>query len=156
MIGKQLRAAVSRLVIQPYFRQTRGLTLGTRIAVFDAQSRVLLVRHTYTPGWLLPGGGVERGETVQAAALRELREEAGIVAGEEPQLFGIYLNHQRFAGDHVALFVVRRFRQHEFRPNREIAEARFFALDALPEDTTAATGRRIAEIVRGLPAAPGW
>jgi len=156
MIRKPFRTAVSRLVIQPYFRQTRGLTLGTRTAVFDSQSRVLLVRHTYTPGWLLPGGGVERGETVQAAALRELREEAGIVAEEEPQLFGLYLNHQRFAGDHVALFVVRRFRQEEFRPNREIAEVRFFAVDALPDDATAATCQRIAEIVTGTAPARNW
>ena len=84
------RRFAQKLVVQPYFRQVRGLTLGTRTAVIDAQSRVLLVRHTYAPGWMLPGGGVERGETLADAALRELREEAAVIAEEEPRLFGMY------------------------------------------------------------------
>ena len=32
-----------------------------RAAVIDDQERVLLLRHTYTTSWFLPGGGVERG-----------------------------------------------------------------------------------------------
>jgi hypothetical protein len=40
---------------QAWFRLRRPLTLGVRAAVFDGEGRIALVRHTYTPGWHLPG-----------------------------------------------------------------------------------------------------
>ncbi|HQX85944.1 MAG TPA: NUDIX domain-containing protein, partial [Aestuariivirga sp.] len=82
--------------------------MGTRTAVFDDENRVLLVRHSYGTGWLLPGGGVERGETLFESAKREIREEAGIIAQEEPVLQGICLNDELFPGDHVAVFTLRK------------------------------------------------
>lgn len=82
---------VSRLLLllmHPWFRLRRGMTLGVRVVVLDAENRVFLVRHGYAPGWLLPGGGVERGETIYDAMDRELVEEGGIVSGEPPALHG--------------------------------------------------------------------
>jgi ADP-ribose pyrophosphatase YjhB (NUDIX family) len=155
MIKRFAFRAASRLVLQPWYRQARGMTLGTRTVVIDDESRVLLVRHTYAPGWLLPGGGVERGETIHEAALRELREEAAIIAGETPQLLGLYLNDRQFPGDHVAVFVLRRFHQQTFRPGAEIAEVRFWPAGELPERTTAGTRRRIAEVLSGSSAGGG-
>ncbi|MGE0237798.1 MAG: NUDIX domain-containing protein, partial [Parvibaculaceae bacterium] len=67
------------LMMQPWLRLRRGMTLGVRAAIFDDQDRVFLVRHSYAPGWLFPGGGVERGETIYDALRRELVEEGGIV-----------------------------------------------------------------------------
>lgn len=143
--------------IQAASRQTRGMTLGTRTMVLREQAgEVLLVRHGYAPGWLLPGGGVERGETLLDAATREVREEAGIVAEEEPAFHGIYLNDAQFPGDHVACFVLRRFRQDAFTPGAEIAEARFFPMSELPAGTTPGTRRRIAELLEGAPPARCW
>lgn len=156
MLKRLASKALSRLVLQPLFRQMRGMTLGTRTAVIDAQSRVLLVRHGYGAGWHLPGGGVERGENIHMAALRELREEAAVVAEEEPHLHGVFLNDRNFPGDHVACFILRRFRQEQFRPNAEIAEARFFDMRSLPEETTAGTRRRLAEIVDGAAISRDW
>jgi len=139
------------------YRQTRGMTLGTRTLVLKADAtEVLLVRHGYAPGWLLPGGGVERGEALADAALRELREEAGVVAEEAPVLHGVFLNDAQFRGDHVACFVVRRFREDSFTPNAEIAEARFFAVAALPDGTTPGTRRRITEVLSGTAPARVW
>lgn len=154
--GQALFVPLSRLLLQPLYRQTRGMTLGTRTAAIDGEGRVLLVRHGYAPGWLLPGGGVERGETVFAAALRELREETGVVAEEEPLLHGVFSNHENFPGDHIACFVIRRFRREAWQPSREIADAAFFDPGRLPPDTTGGTRRRIAEICDGSAIGHAW
>ena len=55
--------------------------LGVSGAVFDGEGRVLLVRHSYAPGWHLPSGGVKRGEHPDAAVRRELAEEVGLSGG---------------------------------------------------------------------------
>ena len=47
-----------------WFLLTRPMTLGVRALAFDAEGRILLVRHTYIRGWHLPGGGVESGQTM--------------------------------------------------------------------------------------------
>jgi 8-oxo-dGTP pyrophosphatase MutT (NUDIX family) len=44
----------------------------------DPAGRVLVVKPTYKPGWELPGGAVEDGESPRAAAAREVAEELGI------------------------------------------------------------------------------
>lgn len=148
--------AASRLFLHPLYRQMRGMTLGTRTAVFDKGAQVLLVRHSYAPGWMFPGGGVSRGETIYASAVREIREEAGIIAEEEPLLHGLFLNDRQFPGDHVACFVLRRFSQQPVSKSLEIAEAGFFPVDGLPAETTGGTRRRIAEIVSGVAVPHDW
>jgi ADP-ribose pyrophosphatase YjhB (NUDIX family) len=132
------------------------MTLGSRVAVFDGQGRVLLIRPTYAGSWILPGGGVERGETIIEAAVRELREEAGIIPAEAPVLHGFHSNEKSFRGDHLASFVVRVFSQAEWSPNSEVAEARFFDVSNLPKDINQGSARRIAEIVAGLTPDPRW
>jgi len=140
-----------------WFLLSRPMTLGVRALVLDEAGAVLLVRHTYVPGWHLPGGGVERGETLLAALTRELAEEGNVALEEEPRLHGIFFNHAVSTRDHVAVYVVRRFRQSAPRaPDREIAEARFFARDALPKGVSRATLARLAEALDGAPVAPIW
>jgi len=146
-----------RRVLHVYWRFSRGLTLGVRGAVFDPQGRVFLIKHSYVTGWHLPGGGVEPGETLATALERELREEGNIELDAAPALFGIYWNRRATQRDHVALYVVRSFRQSAPpRPNSEIIAHGFFAPDALPDGTTSSTRARIAELLEGRAPAGIW
>lgn len=151
-----LKRALNRLVIQPLHRQRRGMTLGTRTAVFSGDGGILLVRHRYSAGWHFPGGGVERGESLETAALREIREEAGIEGKGPLQLHGIFLNDRHFPGDHVACFVLRDFVMVPRPASLEIEAAQFFPLKTLPEDITSGTRRRIEEITQGKQPSPEW
>jgi ADP-ribose pyrophosphatase YjhB (NUDIX family) len=154
------RSVWKRLVLRLFhlsFLILRPMTLGVRAIVIDARECILLVRHTYVAGWHLPGGGVERGETLLASLARELAEEGNIALEEEPRLLGIFFNKSTSPRDHVAVYVVRRFRQTAPRaPDREIAEARFFARDALPEGVSRATRARLAEALDGAAIAQTW
>ena len=146
-----------RRTLHTYWRLARGLTLGVKGAVMTPENQVFLVRHTYVSGWHLPGGGVEAGEIALEALSRELVEEARIALTGPPQLHGIFFNGKTSRRDHVLVYVVRDFRVIEAkRPDREIAEAAFFPLQGLPENTSPATRRRLAEIVAGAPADANW
>lgn len=156
---------IAHALPKPLFRRallhwgllTRGMTLGVRALVTDAQGRVLLVRHTYVDGWHLPGGGVDRGESAAAAVARELREEAGLEPVCAPRLFGLYLQKAAPGRDHVALYVVRDFREADApRDDGEIAEIRWTPREGLPPDTTPGTRARIAEALDGAPVSPFW
>jgi len=144
-------------LLQHSWRLTRGLTLGAQGVVIDAQDRILLVRHTYRPGWHFPGGGVERNETVEAALSRELLEEAGVVLRGRPELFGLYANFRVFPNDHVALFITRHWEQPTApEPNYEIAAHGFFAREALPSDIGRSAARRLREVFEGEPRSLVW
>jgi ADP-ribose pyrophosphatase YjhB (NUDIX family) len=148
---------VTRRVLHFYWRFSRGLTLGVRAVVIDGSGSVFLVMHSYVPGWHLPGGGVEIGETAAAALARELREEGNIKLVDQPTLFAVYFNRRISRRDHVALYVVRSFRQDAPpQPNYEIIAHGFFAPDALPAETTRATRDRIAEVLNGRTPAELW
>ena len=138
-----------------FTRPPKGL--GVRLIAFDASGRVFLVRHSYIPGWYLPGGGVDRGETPRAAAIREAREEGGLAAEGAPQLFNTYLRRVTGIDDHVVVFLVRGAVQDpQWRPSAEIVEARFFGLDDLPGDITPATRARIDEALERAPKVDHW
>ncbi|MEZ2147659.1 NUDIX domain-containing protein [Bradyrhizobium sp. DN5] len=146
-----------RRIFHVYFLLVRGMTLGVRAVVLDAENRVFLVRHSYVSGWHLPGGGVDFGETMAQALLRELKEEGDIDLIGDAVLHGIFLNSHVSRRDHVAVYVVRQFSQDRLpAPNHEIVECGFFAITALPEGTTPGTRLRIAEVLGGEPLIATW
>jgi 8-oxo-dGTP pyrophosphatase MutT (NUDIX family) len=160
MAGPRHANAFQRLLnraLMMHGRLTRSMTLGVRAALLK-DNHVILVRHSYTPGWYLPGGGVEAGESVHEALEREIGEETGAVLSGVPQLFGIYRNAPVHRRDHVALFVCADWHQPTSPrlPNAEIVDCRLFAVDDLPPDITMATRARLAEILGGKPVATDW
>jgi 8-oxo-dGTP pyrophosphatase MutT (NUDIX family) len=133
-------------LIHTYFRLKRPMTLGVRVLAINEDGHICLVRHTYTPGWHLPGGGVERGETCLEAAIKEAREEVGlIIAPNDFRLVSIHANFENFPGDHVLLYMASAWTTIATNNAHEIAEFGFYDPNALPAGTTAGTRRRIAE-----------
>ena len=140
-----------------YWWMARGMTLGVRGVVLDENNRVFLVEHGYVTGWHLPGGGVEVGETFLESLKRELFEEGCIETTGEPVLHGMFFNGHVSRRDHVAVYIIRQFRQVRIpEPNREIIATGFFDAAALPEGTTQGTRLRISEVLDGRAPITTW
>jgi len=139
------------------YLMTRPMTLGVRGVVIGQDESVLLVRHGYVSGWHFPGGGVEVGETCLEALTRELEEEARVALRGPPLLHGLFFNAKLSRRDHVAVYVIRHFAVIGERGlDWEIEEARFFPRAALPDETTAGTRARLAEIFDCAPLEGRW
>ena len=121
-------------------------TRGVKVMVFNPAGELLLIRNTYGRShlFLLPGGGIERRESPAEAAAREVR------GGDRDQVERLEASldpSSRHEGrrDTIHLFTGRHRRARRVADGVEVEEARFFPLDALPENVSAATLRRIAE-----------
>jgi len=146
-----------RQVFHFYWRFSRGMTLGVRALVIDEAGRVFLIKHSYVSGWHLPGGGVEPHETALEALARELKEEGNIDLMETPAFHGLFHNSRVSGRDHVAVYVVRAFRQGAPpQPTYEIVAHGFFAPGELPPETTMSTRARISEVYSGLSVPEKW
>src|ERR1700731_3177644 len=154
---RKLVEPLLRRLFHLYWRFARGMTLGVRAGVLDGDNRVFLVKHSYVSGWYLPGGGVEVGESLREALQRELVEEGRIELSGEPVLHGLFFNDHVSPRDHVAVYIVRQFRQDRLpEPNREIVACGFFEADALPAGTTRGTRLRLSEVPEGKPPIATW
>lgn len=142
-------------VLTCYWFVRRPVTFGVRAIPVTPEGRIVLIRHTYVRGWHLPGGGRSRHESPEAACLRELREEIGMTTHASVRFLGDLRGRPTFKRDSVALFVVEDVR---FAPrwSLEIEAVEAFAPDQLPEGTTPATHRRIAEWLAGQAPPADW
>ncbi len=125
----------------------KPVLFGVRILLIK-DNQVLLVKHTYKDGWHLPGGGLKRGETVEEAARREACEETGAEL-RSIQLVGIFTSFEDGVSGHNILFTSNDFEivgQHD----HEIAEARFFPLNNLPDDLPSGHRRKVEEYRAGI------
>jgi 8-oxo-dGTP diphosphatase len=110
--------------------------VGVSGLVRDDQGRVLLLRHTYRGRWPwgLPGGGLKPGESLEECLEREVLEEAGLQV-EAEHLLSAAAHYDRLLVDMIfSCRLLPGQNLDNFAPNPEIAEARFFPLDTLPEE----------------------
>lgn len=112
--------------------ERRGPSPTVDVVIALPGDRVVLVRRKYPPpGWALPGGFVEEGETLEAAAVREAREETGLEV-ELTDLLYVYSDPGRDPRRHTlsAVFVGCASGEPEGADDAE--EARGFTWSALP------------------------
>lgn len=146
LIPRPLHIAALRLahaVRMQWWKVRGGVVIGCRVLVLDEADRVLLIRHSYgSQRWMLPGGGLKRGEDVALAAQREVREEVGVTLAP---IFEVDFCDEPLGGARNHIHVLAGWTSQPPVPDlREIAEARFFAVDDLPEATA-------MQIAAGLP-----
>ncbi len=136
---------LAHLLRKLWWRVRKPRLSGCRVIARDASGRVLLVRHSYGSGrWMLPGGGLKRGEDALSAAAREFAEETGCTL-EHPRLLAV--NSEPLFGAANEVHIVAGHCTGTPRADgREIVAAAFFAPAALPDGTA-----------KGLhDALPGW
>lgn len=109
----------------------RPVRMGVRVLMIQA-NQVLLIRHTYLNGWFMPGGGLNRNESLEQAARREAKEETGSDLGEI-NLIGVFTNYLQWKTDHTVVFLCKDFKI-TGKSDDEIAETSFFSLDDLPQN----------------------
>ncbi len=107
--------------------------LAVIVAVID-EGKVLLTKREDFEIWCLPGGGVEDGESLAEAAIREAKEETGLDV-ELTRLVGVY---SRPVGGEL------RTQPHE------TLEVAYFAFDGLPEELLFGHKKRIQDAIEGI------
>ena len=120
------------------------VTVGARIILLK-EGKILLVKHTYSESWYLPGGGLKKKETFQQAIERELKEELGISISNL-KLHGVYNNFFEGKNDSIVVFKSKNFSEPN-KKNIEIEKVSFFELNHLPEKTSPGTKRRVQEFL---------
>jgi len=129
------------------WRLMKPITVGVRVILVN-EGKVLLVEHSYSSGWYLPGGGVKKFETLEEAIRRELAEEAGATLGIL-RLVGVYTNLLEHKSDHIIVFACEDFTLNGMK-DREIKSLGFFKIHELPQGTSPGTRRRITEYLNEI------
>jgi 8-oxo-dGTP pyrophosphatase MutT (NUDIX family) len=116
---------------------------GISVIVTNPAGEVMLLRHSYGPkAWGLPGGGMAKGEDPAECARRELSEEVGLTV-QELEPIGV-LKETLSGSPHTSHVFTVQVSQTPKPDGREILEARFFAVDALPDLLTRNVPKRLA------------
>jgi len=133
LLMRVISSKLGLAVLHRYFLWTRGMTLGVRILVQNSEGKILLVKHSYVPGWHLPGGGVDHGEDVETAARREVYEETGISELGGFQFTCLSQNNSVSDRDHVTYFKARTNQTPSTKRNSEITAIQFVSRDVAAE-----------------------
>ncbi|MFW5634424.1 MAG: NUDIX hydrolase [Erythrobacter sp.] len=116
---------------------------GCAVVIENGAGEILLLRHSYgPPAWMLPGGGIAKGERPALAARREIAEELAMALDRLDPV--AVLNEEISGSPHTAHVFAATSRDRPRPDRREVIEARFFPLAALPEPLGPRAASRIA------------
>ncbi len=104
------------------------------VIIYTPEQGVVIIRRANEPlGYALPGGFIEEGECAEAAAIREMREETGLIV-ELTGVLGVYSRPDRDPRQHTltVVFTGKPQNSHALCAGDDAAQAAFFPLDALP------------------------
>jgi 8-oxo-dGTP pyrophosphatase MutT (NUDIX family) len=148
IIDGALRIVLTALhsVLRASWFVRRPTTFGAHAVALRPDGKIILVKLRYAPGWRLPGGGRTGGEAPVDTALRELREEIGMIAHGEAIPLREIEESVYFRRDTALLVLVRDVRYRRPRWSLEVEEVREAALDALPAGTSANTRLWLDEV----------
>jgi len=110
----------------------RPIRMGVRVMMIE-DDKVWMVKHSYLPGWFMPGGGLKKWESLDEAARREAREETGAELGGI-SLISVFTSYLQWKTDHTAVFLCKDFK-FVGKSDAEIAELCAFPLNEMPEQT---------------------
>ena len=131
-------------------------TLGVAVAILD-DNRILLIKREDFEVWALLGGGVEAGESLAQAAVREAREETGLRVSLT-RLVGVYSRPDwGHGGDHVVLFAAAPIDGVLLQnSDGEVLDAHYFARHELPEALVPWHRQRICDALDGVGGGVAW
>ena len=143
----------------PVARKPDRIRAGASAVIFNQRGEVLLERRADNGFWGLPGGGVDIGESVEQAIIREVLEETGLRVTVK-RLIGIYSGPRSHSimtypnGDIVQSVTVTfecQRRSGEIRISNESTDIRYFPVNGLPENTLLSVQLRIRDAVANRP-----
>ncbi|MBI2143683.1 NUDIX domain-containing protein [Candidatus Woesearchaeota archaeon] len=115
-------------------------------AIMNRRGEILLQLRSDVPIWVMPGGGIESGETPVKAVMREVLEETGLKA-KASYCVGSYDSSCLFYSDRTDVFMCKAIGR--LRKNAESLQLQFFKQEKLPKPMLSFHRERIADAFSG-------
>nr|AOR51037.1 DNA mismatch repair protein MutT [uncultured bacterium pAX1] len=122
--------------------------LAVSVAVIN-DGKILLTQREDFETWILPSGGVEDGESIAQAAIRETKEETGLDV-ELTRLVGVYSRLGNMSPGYMILFAAKPVGGEIKCQSGETIAVEWFPFDQIPSPLSAGHKRRIEDAISGV------